>query len=195
MKQVLATRIINVPKGVTVAFASRVVTVKGPRGSLTKAFKHTSLAFVRLGKRSIRAEMWFGNRKQLACIRTITAHIENMITGVTTGFKYMMRMAYAHFPINVQIVGKNPSPLVEIRNFLGERRVRKVQMLEGVDIIRSDDVKDQLELTGNDIELVSRSAALLHQACLVRNKDIRKFLDGIYVSEKGPIGATVPLTV
>ena len=104
-----------------------------------------------------------------------------------------MRMAYAHFPINVQIVGDNPSPLIEIRNFLGERRVRKVQMLEGVSVVRSESVKDQLELTGNDIELVSRSAALIHQACLVRNKDIRKFLDGIYVSEKGPIGATVPL--
>jgi hypothetical protein len=25
------------------------------------------------------------------------------------------------------------------------------------------------------------------QKCLVKNKDIRKFLDGIYVSDKGPI--------
>lgn len=38
---------------------------------------------------------------------------------------------------------------------------------------------------GNDIENVSRSAALISQSCRVRNKDIRKFLDGIYVSSKG----------
>jgi large subunit ribosomal protein L9e len=28
-------------------------------------------------------------------------------------------------------------------------------------------------------------AASIHQSTLVKNKDIRKFLDGIYVSEKG----------
>ena len=36
---------------------------------------------------------------------------------------------------------------------------------------------------------VGRCAALIHQSCLAKNKDIRKFLDGIYVAEKGPIGA------
>lgn len=31
----------------------------------------------------------------------------------------------------------------------------------------------------------TRSTALIHQQCLVKNKDIRKFLDGVYVSESG----------
>jgi len=60
-------------------------------------------------------------------------------------------------------------------------------MLEGVTILRSEKVKDELILDGNDIELVSRSAALINQKCHVKNKDIRKFLDGIYVSDKGAI--------
>ena len=34
---------------------------------------------------------------------------------------------------------------------------------------------------------LSCTAALIHQATLVRRKDIRKFLDGIYVSEKGTL--------
>lgn len=33
----------------------------------------------------------------------------------------------------------------------------------------------------------SVSAALIQQATTVKNKDIRKFLDGIYVSEKGTV--------
>ena len=45
-------------------------------------------------------------------------------------------------------------------------------------------MKDELILEGNDIEKVSASAASIHQSCKVRNKDIRKFLDGIYVSSK-----------
>ncbi|MED6179215.1 60S ribosomal protein L9 [Stylosanthes scabra] len=60
-------------------------------------------------------------------------------------------------------------------------------MLEGVSVVRSEKVKDELILDGNDIELVSRSCALINQKCHVKNKDIRKFLDGIYVSEKGTI--------
>eukprot|EP00968_Pinguiococcus_pyrenoidosus_P014876 scaffold1355_cov268-Pinguiococcus_pyrenoidosus.AAC.58 len=80
-----------------------------------------------------------------------------------------------------------PGRNVEIRNFLGEKRVRKVALMEGVDALRTESVKDQIELSGNDIVAVSLTAARIQQATRVRNKDIRKFLDGIYVSEKGTI--------
>ena len=40
---------------------------------------------------------------------------------------------------------------------------------------------------GNDIELVSNSVALIQQATAIKNKDIRKCLNGIYVSEKGTV--------
>ena len=60
-------------------------------------------------------------------------------------------------------------------------------MMEGVTVESSKGVKDQIELTGNSVENVSQSAADIQQACRVRNKDIRKFLDGLYVSEKGNI--------
>jgi len=132
---------------------------------------------------NIRVDLWFANRKQLACVRTICSHIENMIVGVTQGFLYKMRFVYSHFPINVDVKGNH----VEIRNFLGEKRVRKIELCEGVEYIRSKDVKDQIELSGNDIALVSLTAARIQQGTNIRHKDLRKFLDGIYVSEKGPI--------
>lgn len=40
-------------------------------------------------------------------------------------------------------------------------------MLDGVSILRSEKVKDELVLDGNDIELVSRSAALINQVCYI----------------------------
>ncbi|KAJ1736593.1 60S ribosomal protein L9B, partial [Coemansia sp. RSA 990] len=46
---------------------------------------------------------------------------------------------------------------------------------------------DELILTGNDVDKVSQCAASIQQSTRVRNKDIRKFLDGIYVSEKGTV--------
>lgn len=39
-------------------------------------------------------------------------------------------------------------------------------MLDGVTVVRSEKVKDELVLDGNDIELVSRSAALINQVKL-----------------------------
>jgi len=65
-------------------------------------------------------------------------------------------------------------------------------MLEGVKVTRSD-AKDEIILQGNDIEKVSQSAAQVHQVCLVKKKDIRKFLDGVYVSEKNVIGDRNPV--
>lgn len=53
--------------------------------------------------------------------------------------------------------------IVLIIVLFGSYQVRKVDMLEGVSILRSEKVKDELVLDGNDIELVSRSAALINQ--------------------------------
>lgn len=172
---------------VDVEVRARKITVKGPRGTLTRDFKHISCDMRVTGskerKQYVRVDLWYASRKQLACVRTVCSHIENLFTGVIKGFMYKMRFVYSHFPINVTLNGRT----VEIRNFLGEKRVRKVELLPGVEYVRSSTVKDQIELSGNDIALVSLSAAQIQQATNIRHKDLRKFLDGIYVSEKGPL--------
>merc|ERR1739845_93603 len=154
-------------------------------GILTKAFKHLSVDIYKVDADTIKVEKWFGKKKELAAVRTVCSHIENMFKGVIKGYKYKMRSVYAHFPINVAISEDNT--LVEIRNFLGEKFTRQVRMLPGVTCAASTAQKDEFILEGNDIELVSRSAALIQQSTTVKKKDIRKFLDGIYVSEKGHV--------
>merc|ERR1712083_714452 len=74
-------------------------------------------------------EKWFGNRKDIATVRTVISHIENMIKGVTNGYRYKMKSVYAHFPINIAI--QDGGKTVEVRNFLGEKIVRKVGMSDG----------------------------------------------------------------
>ena len=66
-----------------------------------------------------------------------------------------MRSVYAHFPINVNITEEGK--LVEIRNFLGEKVIRRVKMRDGVTFKASDKQKDEYIVFGNDIELVSQS--------------------------------------
>ncbi|CAE6416839.1 unnamed protein product [Rhizoctonia solani] len=189
MRDILTTEELTIPEGVTVAIKSRLINVEGPRGKLVKNVRHVNMD-IQLVKSSkdnvVTLAVWQGGRKHVACLRTIKSLIENMITGVTKGFRYKMRAVYAHFPINciIQDGGKK----VEIRNFLGEKLVRHVDMLDGVTISESKAQKDELILEGNDVQNVSQSAASIQGICRVRNKDIRKFLDGIYVSQKGTIG-------
>lgn len=183
---------------VKVEIKARKVKVTGPKGSLDRDFKHMSMDLqivsgsdlgktveedgeAEVNKKFVKVDLWFATRKQLACVRTVCSHIENLFVGVTRGFLYKMRFVYSHFPINVSLNGE----IVEIRNFLGEKRVRKVQLLPGVSYVRTANVKDQIELSGIDITAVSLTAAKIQQATSVRHKDLRKFLDGIYVSEKG----------
>lgn len=164
---------------------ARKVTVKGKLGVLSREFKHLKLDLntVEVGKtRKIKVDLWFGNRKEIATLRTFKAHIDNMVAGVQWGYEYRMKFVYAHFPINLAIV--QDDTVVEIRNFLGEKVLRTINMRPGVKVIRTENVKDEITLTGIDLEAVSGSAAAIHCACLVRRKDIRKFLDGMYVSSK-----------
>ncbi|KAF3429447.1 hypothetical protein E2986_03839 [Frieseomelitta varia] len=151
-----------------------------------------------ISPRLLKVEKWFGTKKELAAVRTVCSHIENMLKGVTKGYQYKMRAVYAHFPINCVITENNT--VIEIRNFLGEKYIRRVKMATGVTVSNSAKQKDELIIEGNSLEDVSRSgifvinklelrvmlilAALIQQSTTVKNKDIRKFLDGLYVSEK-----------
>ena len=172
------------PEGVTVAVKNRVVSVTGKRGSLSKDLSHLQLDF-RVDKktRTFTAVRWFGGKIENSTLNTAISHVRNLCTGVTKGFRYKLRFAYAHFPINVSVEDQD----VEIRNFLGEKRVRVQVVPKGVKVYRTEvsKMKDEIVFEGNDLDEVSRQCAIMHQLCLVKKKDIRKFLDGIYVQTKG----------
>jgi large subunit ribosomal protein L9e len=136
-------------------------------------------------KKKLILKVWFGDKKRLSGLSTVSTHIINSIFGVTSGFQYRMKSVYAHFPINIITVENGRG--VEIRNFLGEKKVRKVFMAKNTYCKKNDSVKDEIVIFGNDINLVSISAAQIQNSCLVKKKDIRKFLDGIYVSKKEKI--------
>ena len=134
---------------------ARVVIVKGKRGKLERSFKHVAVS-IRVSKDKghnvVIVEMWFGSYKSKPVVRTVASTIKNMINGVTKGYAYKMKTAYAHFPINLTAL--NNGKTLEIKNFLGGRHVKTIDMLPGcnVNILRKC---LHIEISGIDIENVS----------------------------------------
>jgi len=58
---------------------------------LKRTFKGSS-AGVSVDGKTVKISIWFGKKLESCTVRTISSHIKNMITGVTVGFKYAMRV-------------------------------------------------------------------------------------------------------
>jgi large subunit ribosomal protein L6 len=170
------SKTIQVPDNVDVKMEGKKISFKGEKGSLTRDFSFAPIAIEGEGK-TIRIWAKWPRKKEAALVGTIYSHINNMITGVTKGYQYKLKIVFSHFPISVKVQGKE----VLIENFTGERRERRVKTLGDVKIkIEPDDII----VEGANLEDVSQTAANIEQATRVRNKDPRVFLDGLYVYEK-----------
>lgn len=167
---------VTVPEDVDLTLDGHKVAVTGVNGRVERDFGHTKLS-LDYQERVLR--VWAENprKKQASLVNTITSHVRNMIKGVTEGFTYRLKIVFIHFPMNIQFRGDN----VVINNFVGEQKAREAKILEGVKVhVEGDDII----VTGPDIEKVAQTAANIQQSTNIRNKDLRKFLDGIYVYKK-----------
>jgi len=123
--------------------------------------------------------IWVVNprKREASIVNTVATNIKNMIKGVTKGYTYRMKIVFVHFPMTVRVEGRR----VAIQNFVGERKPRLADIVGDARVrIEGDDVI----IEGIDIEDVAQTAANIQQATKIRRKDLRKFLDGIYVYNK-----------
>jgi len=175
MLQIVARR-VEIPEGVTVKVDGKKVEVIGERGRLVRDFSNSPVS-IDIEDNQVVVSTDQSNRKAIAMVGTVWSHINNMMKGVTKGFTYKLKIVYAHFPISVKVEGEK----ILIENFLGERSPRVAKIVGDVKVIvKGDDVIIQ----GINIEEVGQTAANIEQATRIKNKDPRKFLDGIYIYEK-----------
>ncbi|MFQ5758481.1 MAG: 50S ribosomal protein L6 [Candidatus Bathyarchaeia archaeon] len=176
MRVVEAVKWVEIPKGVEVSVDGRVVTVEGEKGTLMRDFSHAPVS-IQLNGDKVKVQTNWPRKKETALVGTLKSHIQNMITGVTKGFTYKLKIVFSHFPISVKVREKT----VAIENFTGERSPRLARIMGNTKVtVKSEDVIVQ----GIDIEDVSQTAANIQRATKVKNKDPRVFLDGIYVYER-----------
>jgi large subunit ribosomal protein L6 len=170
---------IPVPQGVTVKIDGKTnqTTVKGPKGELSRPFRSRDVK-VHVEGNTVLVEKALPRRKEKAVCGTYAAHIQNMITGVSKGWVYTLKAVYNHFPIKMTAQGTT----FLIENFLGERAPRKATIQAGVKVsVKGADVT----VEGHDLQAVSQTAANIENATRIRNKDIRVFQDGVYITSKG----------
>lgn len=167
---------IEIPEGVEVIIDKNEVSVKGPNGKDSRVFNYPNVT-IKENDGLVVLETSFPKKKDKAMIGTTKAHISNMITGVTDGFKYIMKIVFAHFPMTVK-VNKN---IVVIDNFLGERHPRQAKIVGDSKVVVKG---DEVTITGINKEHVGQTMANLEQATKIKGRDPRVFQDGIYLISK-----------
>jgi len=167
---------IEIPSECQVSLEDRTITVKGPKGSLERSFPEPQTQ-IKIEGNELVITTHINRKKSRALVGTVKAHVRNMMTGVQHGYEYELKIVYSHFPITIEIKDN----IVTIKNFIGERGVRTARLIGDVQVKTTE---DEVFISGIDIEHVSQSAANIQQACRIRDKDRRVFLDGIYVIRK-----------
>jgi large subunit ribosomal protein L6 len=168
---------VPIPEGVTVKSKGNTVSVKGPKGELSRSFYHPKIK-ISVSKDKVSVSSLMARRKESALVGCWEAHIANMVKGVTKGYRYTMKVVYSHFPVKTVMKDKE----FVIENFLGESHPRSAKILGETNV----DIKgDTITLTGINLEEVSQSSANIELATKITNYDPRVFQDGIYLIEKG----------
>lgn len=160
---------MQISEGVSLDYQNNKLKAKGPKGEVSRDFPHTT-------QLKINGNDFTVSAPNKALENTAYAHIKNMMVGVKDGFKTKMKMIFAHFPMTVEIKGKD----MFIKNFLGEKQPRKAVIVGDVKI----EVKGQeVFVSGSNIEFVGQTVANIRTATKIRFKDGRVFQDGIYPIE------------
>lgn len=167
---------VKLPDGVNATMEGDKITITGDKGSVTRELFYPGVS-IKIDGDTINIQAVKDSRRYTRIINTFRAHINNMIKGVTKGYRYELKICYAHFPMSVKVQGDE----VVISNFIGEKVPRRAKILPGVKVeIKGRDII----VTGIDIEKVGQTAANIEQATRIVGKDRRKFQDGIYIVKK-----------
>ncbi len=137
---------IEIPAGVEVTHTGGVLKVKGPKGEISRPI--TSDITVTIENNTIAFAMAKDTKTARALWGTYAAHLRNMITGVTEGFKKILEIEGVGYRAEAQ--GN------KIKLSVGFSHPVELVAPEGVQIVTE---KGVITLSGIDIDVVGQFAA------------------------------------
>lgn len=167
---------VEVPEGCQFSQSGIIITVKGPKGELTRKLPDK---WIKLNHEGQKLELWYEKttKNQKKQLFTTVSHIKNMMIGVTDGYVYKLKICSGHFPMNVSL--KNN--VLEVKNFIGEAVPRKLTIKEGSDVKVQGDI---ITVESIDKEKAGQTAGSIEKLTKRPGFDKRIFQDGIYITEK-----------
>jgi large subunit ribosomal protein L6 len=167
---------VELPEKVSAQVADGMVTVKGPKGELSRSFRNPKIAVATEGG-EVKFTAALFTKKEKTQLGTFIAHLKNMLKGVTEGHEYTLKVCSGHFPMNVTCTNNQ----LIVKNFLGEKVPRILRLGTSVKVIVEGDKitvqsisKDGAAQTAASMELLTRRTSF----------DKRIFQDGIYIVNK-----------
>ncbi len=162
---------IQIPEGVNVQVQNNAIKVKGPQGEVER--KISPLVSVNVNGAEVVIQ-----GKSKALVNTTEAHLKNMFKGVKSGFKIRLKVIFAHFPMTIEVKGKD----ITIKNFLGEKQPRKTKLI-GNTKIEVKQKEQEVIVSGADKDAIGATIANMRTATKIKDKDARVFQDGLYFIE------------
>ena len=169
-------RSVDIPEKVKVTLHKNMLKVEGPLGKTFKNFKKIPVD-LEINEKQIKIKAKGTKKRDYAILNTSKSLIRTLCEGVIEGYTIKMKIVFAHFPITV----KTEKNQILIDNFQGERAPRIAKIRGNTKVVAKG---DDVTLTGPVLTDVTQTAANIQQNTIVKNKDHRVFLDGIYIKSK-----------
>jgi large subunit ribosomal protein L6 len=165
---------LPIPEKVDIKKRDHLIVVTGSKGTISKDI-HKLPAEITVTDKTVTIEPVGKRKRDLAITNTAKSIIANMFQGVENGFRYKLKIVFAHFPISVKVKGKE----IHVENFFGERSARISHIVGDTTTVNVNG--DDVVVEGPSLEDVSQTAANIESSTRVKGKDQRVFLDGLYI--------------
>lgn len=170
------TKEIELPNSASASLENQFLSIKGPKGETRRKVKQHDIS-IRLDVKKIILESNGSTKKDKKLIGSLASHIKNMIEGGLQGHVYTLKICSGHFPMNVSV----SSNKLIVKNFLGEKIPRVLQLKEGADVRVEGDL---IYVASTNKEIVGQVSADIEQLTRRPGYDTRIFQDGIYTISK-----------
>ncbi|MBI2647685.1 50S ribosomal protein L6 [Candidatus Woesearchaeota archaeon] len=167
---------IELPDNATASLNDKLLLIKGTKGEVKRHLNMHNIT-IKIDAQKIILESSKAAKKEKKVIGSLIAHIKNMIKGVLQSHTYVLKICSGHFPMNVSISNNK----LIVKNFLGEKVPRILQLKNGVDVKVEGDL---IYVTSPNKEIAGQVAADIEQLTRRPGYDSRVFQDGCYIIVK-----------
>ncbi|MBI2125282.1 50S ribosomal protein L6 [Candidatus Woesearchaeota archaeon] len=167
---------VELGPGVTANVHASKLTVKGPKGEVSRIFLHPKVTLSLEGDKIVLLAPK-ATKREKTILGAFYSHIKNMVHGVKEPYIYRLKICSGHFPMNVAVSGNE----LVIKNFLGEAVPRRVEIIQGAEVKVNG---EEIVVKSCDVEVAGQTAAKIETACRITNRDRRIFQDGCYIFDK-----------